>query len=645
MAGMDDLKKDLEQLQKMIDSLKAKDMNVDTSAFEATIKRARADVQGLGSDTAKTADAIGASGSVIADVFSKTNAVLGRITGSIMETGRGAMSMGDQFRAAFKNTGFDKFAAGFDELTEMTRNLRTSAINVGSAFGMSFEQVRGSYQGYISSVLLAQNNTYETRQEIQRHAEDLARLGVGLDELSKTFRVADSQQSILTEGFLLAADSGLRSEMVFEMMGTAMRKMGLSAEDAGRPLLALENIAKETGLPLQELSSRIFQTTQEGARLGLTVDSMTPIVRRFVDVLGSGFKGLAIDETTRLIKGLEGQINTTQAAFIAMQGGLSRPGAGVAEAQLAFEDAFKNPIEIVKSLQTTISGVTGGKIIKFEEARANPELSNQFKIQRDLLAQLTGNTDPQSQRTLMGILADLQSGRQLSAAQNKTLEESLKSGTQKQEEQKSMQDKIGKAQVGLLTQISLNTSAMFDRLLPPQAQAGFARKTTENVVSLEQKGFEMFNNAVESGTKMLEQIPGFEVAKDTIKEFYNKTMASGEATAGTLRQSLNYTVPSLPGAPALPPEIAGARTPPPLIPSAVRAPIPQPAAPTPFTNGATPTGAPGAPQPTVSTKTTSAPGEKEPTHVVVTFRGTDELTRAIAAVATQSHNKTIHGNG
>jgi hypothetical protein len=626
--ALDDLKKTAETLKATIDQMKAS--GTDTRAMEDALRRVQSAMGGVATSAADTAGKIKTSNSVIVDTFTKMDAALGQIAKSVLNVGTGADTMAQQFKTAFNGTGIDDFAEGFDELTEMTRNLRTSAIGVGNAFGMSFDQIRSSYQGYISSVLLAQNNTYENRQEIQRQTGELAKLGIGLDDLSRTFSVAGTQQNILSEGFLLSADSGLRADIVFDMMGASMRKMGLSAEDAGKPLVALENIAKETGLPLTELSNKIFQTAQEGARLGLTVDSMTPIVRRFVDVLGPGFKGLAIDETTKLIRGLESQINTTQAAFMAMQGGLARPGAGVAEAQLAFEDAFKNPIEIVKSLQSTIGGVTGGKIIKFEEARANPELANQFKIQRDLLAQLTGNTDPQSQRTLMGILSDLQSGRQLTATQNKTLEESLKSGTQKQEEQKSLQDRIGKATVGLLTQISLNTSAMFDRLLPPQAQAGFARIATEKGVGLEQKGIELFNKALESGTSMLEKIPGVAGAGKTVKEVYEKTIATGEATAGTLRPSLNYNVPAVYNTP---------------VPAAARAGVPPQTQPTPFANTPSPATPPGHAQPTVSTRTTTETGQKEHTNVTITFRGTDELTRALAGSASATVNKTLHGNG
>lgn len=632
MAGaVDDLGKDIENLKKLIDSIKTMNPTFDTRPLEDSLKRIQSDARSVGSVVGDTGAKIKNETERSSVSFGMLGEVIGRVGTAILETGVGARDMGSQFRSAFSGTGINEFAAGFDNLTAMTRGLRSSAIDVGSGFGLGFEQIRGSYQNYIASVLLAQNNTYESRQAVQEYAQQLGKLGITLDELNTIFNVSGTQQNILSEGFLLGADSGLGVNKTFGMMATAARYMGVSVEDAGKPIVALENLAKETGLPMSELANRTFGTAQEFARLGLTVDTISPIMRRFVDVLGPGFKGLAIEETSNLIRGLERQINTTQAAFIAMKGGLSRPGAGVVEAQLAFEDAFKNPVEIMKSLASTLGGVTGGKILKFEEARANPELATQFKIQRDLLAQLTGINDPQQTRTLLAILSDLQSGRQLSAGQNKTLEESLKSGTQKQEEQRSLQDKIGKAQVGLLTQIALNTSAFFDRLVPAQAQAGFARTLTESGVGIEKQGLALFNKAVEAGGKMLEGVaPG---ATNAVSKAYTGAIGYGEEKSGTLRPELGYSIPPVNRGeqPLLSTSAAmsGAQF------------LPSLASPTPTFIPTAATIAAATTQEATKTITPTGTGRSE--NITLTLRATDEWTRAIMSTITATINKNLHG--
>lgn len=618
MAGVDDLGKQLDDLRKKLEAIKAPDM--DSRAALDQLSRVQSGVKSVGTEAVETSKRIQSSSGVIVDAFGGANEELGRLAQSVLAAGQGSTSMGDQFRQAFKNTGIDDFAAGFDELTEMTRNLRGSAIDVGNAFGMSFEQVRGSYQNYAASILLAQENTYKNRQAIEDQTKSLAMLGIGLDDLAKTSTIAGQKQNLLSQGFLLAADSGLGERKTFELMAEAARTMGVSVEDSGRPLVALENIAKDTGLPMNQLADKVFSTAQQFSRLGLTVDGMAPLIKRFTDVLGSGFKGLAIEESTNLIKGMERQINSTNAAFLAMNGGLSRPGAGVAEAQLAFEDAFKNPVEIMKALTTTLSGVTGGKILKFEEARANPELANQFKLQRDLLAQFTGNNDAQSQRTILGLLSDQQSGRQLTSTQNKTLEDSLKSGTQKQEEQVGLQDRIGKAQVGLLTQIALNTSAFFDRLLPAQAQAGFVRAGQEGGQNLENKGLELFNGALSMGEKFLTN--AFPKATSFVSGVKEQAMNYGESKASTLRETNQYSIPAMNrGGINLPPESSNS----PYLPSA---PTQQP-----VSQG----------QAVVSSAANT--NKLPPQEVIITLRGTDELTRLLANAAIQSINHTNHGGG
>lgn len=380
-----------------------------------------------------------------------------------------------EFAQLFKTIGAD-LPAAFDNLTGTTKEFTKDIIELGSTYGLSFDNITSKTLDYQDAIKLAINYTFENDIAIRKAASTLAEYGISIDEITSRFNVAGHEQNLLSEGFLLASETGLSSNEVFKKMAEASRQMGYSIDNAGKPIVAMANIARATGLPISDIGDKVFKTASEFARLGLTVDAMEPVVRRFADVLGPSFKGLAIDETTKLFDNLKSKVNSTEAAFIAMRGGLAGPGAGVAQAQLAFEDAFKNPIEIVKSLTATLSSVTGGKIIKFEEARANPELSNQFKIQRDLLAQLTGNTDPQSQRTLMSILADLQTGRQLTSTQDKTLHDSLKSGQQKQDEAANIQQQLTRITIGLNTESNLLMGNFLTKILPPQVQGETARK-------------------------------------------------------------------------------------------------------------------------------------------------------------------------
>lgn len=628
MATLDELTAQLASLTRSIELIKTNNLNVDTAPLEDSLKRVKSQMNDVGSTMGKTKDTIEKSvrdsSSSVVEALGGASSAIGRFAQAVLEAGKGTMDYGRQFRQIFSGETLGvigNIVNRFDGLTETTRNLRTSAIDVGNAFGLSFEETRASYGNYIASVLLAQNSTFENRQEIERQTKSLAGLGIGLEDIGRTFQIAGTQQNILSAGFLLASDSGLNTNKVFDMLGIAARRMGLSIEEAGRPIIAIENIARATGLPVQELADRVFTTAQQYARLGLTVDSISPVVRRFVDVLGPGFKGLAIEESTSIIRGLERQINSTNAAFLAMQGGLARPGAGVAEAQLAFEAAFENPIEIIKSLQTTIAGAVGGKIIKFEEARANPELATQFKIQRDLLQQLTGNTDPQSQRTLMNILADLQSGRQLTASQNKEVGDALKSGGQKQEEQRTLQERMGKAQVGLLTQIALNTSAFFERLLPPQAQAGFAKVALEGGLKLEQRAIEEFNRAMKTGEVLLgNKLPdGVKDMLGKARDFYNETIKTGEREAAEIRPGLKYSIPELPGSPAIP--------------------LPSLTTPSPFTLPTAPSTAGGI----VPVGTAPVAAEGAIKNITITLKGDDEIGRLIAKHAAVKISETNHG--
>lgn len=413
-------------------------------------------------------------------------------------------TLGPEAAGLFRTT-FGGIPLMFDALTEKTRQFKGDVIGLGSAYGLSFDQIARKTVDYQKAVIESNYYTFEGMGSVRAAALALSKYGVTIDETMRSVSVGSTSLNLLKEGFLLSSATGLQSGTIFKMLGEVARTMGYSIENANKPIVAMQNIARDTGLPIADLANKTFGTVQQMSRLGLTVDGMGPLIRRFADSLGPAFKGLAIDEVNNLMRGLEHQINTTNAAFIGMRGGLAGPGASAVGAQLAFEDAFKDPMEIMKSLATTLSGVTGGRIIKFEEARANPALENQFKIQRDLLQQLTGNTDPQSQRTMLGVLDAVQTGRTLSVEQQSSLQDLLKDGQTKQAEQASMRDQLSRITAGLQAQTNVTLGNILNRMVPSQVQGEFARKATDAL----EPGFEKVLKQAEAfGTRIADSISG-----------------------------------------------------------------------------------------------------------------------------------------
>lgn len=624
---LDDLKKKLEDSKKGVNDIADSSGRIKTlsdsfssvkTSIESTNKAAGTLIENLAkTNNVKLDGAIGAFSSLSKAILGSGDST--NTYASMMTSLGGVLNnvLGPEMAKLFTTATVD-LPAAFDALTGTTREFKKDTLDLGSTYGLTYDQIVGKTLAYQNAILFANNYTFEGIEAVRKAAASAADYGIGIDELTKSFTVAGHEQSFLSEGFLLSSDTGLSATDVFKKMAEASRVMGYSVEDAGKPLVAMENIARATGLPITDVGDKVFRTAREFSRLGLTVDGIEPVVRRFAEVLGPSFKGLAIDETTKLFDNLKSKVNSTEAAFIAMRGGLAGPGAGVAEAQLAFEDAFKNPVDIMKSLTTTLSGVTGGKIIKFEEARANPELSNQFKIQRDLLGQLTGNTDPQSQRTLMSILADLQSGRQLTASQDKTLQDSLKSGQQKQDETANIQQQLNRITIGLQTEMNVSLGNILNRLVPSQVQGELARKAG----SAAETGYEQ-------AIRMAQELGG------RISTFAEGKGLDLSGISGKVNSAVSSQLPG--------PELGDApRFRARVDPFAARTGVPEPS------RLVTPTVSPP-----IVTQTTpgavasasGAAGEKAPNNITITLRATDELTRTIAEGATVSYNRTLHGNG
>lgn len=627
--ALDDLKKQLDDAKKLLKDITDSKGGIQalTDNFEKTNETLKETNGQAGDLIANFAKMYGGNGPLSATLADLSRAFLGTTQatsafGGELQALTGVVSsvLGPELGKIVASVGL--LPSVFDTFTGTTRQFKKDTLELGSTYGTSYEQIIGKTLDYQNAVLLANNYTFEGIDAVRRSAVGMAQYGLSVDEVTRSFNVAGTSQNLLSTGFLLATDSGLQSSKVFEMMAKSARTMGYDVENSAKPIVALENIARDTGLPLTQIADKVFNTAKEFSRLGLTVDSMSPVIQRFTENLGAGFKGLAVDEVNKLMKGLESQINTTNAAFMSMQGGLSRPGAGVAEAQLAFEDAFKNPIEIMKSLSSTLAGVTGGKIIKFEEARANPELANQFKLQRDLLGQLTGNRDPQSQRTLLAILSDLQSGRQLSSSQEKTLQDSMKSGQEKQNEMASTTQQLDRITVGLQTETNILLGNILNKLAPSQVQGELVRKGGEYA----QAGLEQTIKFAQTiGDKIGEFSAGKGLDLSSVKDKYDNMINSQRPGPGiqpgpAFRSTVNPFG-----------ESAGVAIPSQVTPTAPISSVPAPGP------GITSTGG-------NASKTTNAPGQTDK-HITVSFAGNDELTRAIANSATAKINDTNHGRG
>lgn len=437
---------------------------------------------------------------------------------------------------------FAAIPGAIDATTRPTREMKENLIGIGNVFGDEFSQTMAPLANYENAILLAKGYTYENINALQEYTQELAQAGFSLEQITRDFDVAGTKQNILTEALLIAKDTGLSTNSVINMLSVSTRTMGNTLENAGTPIAALASLARDTNLPISELQNTVFSTANEFARYGTTIDSISPIVRRFKDTLGEGFKGLAAKEGTELIEGLAGQINKANSAFIALRGGLSQGQGGVAGAMLDFEAAFDKPEQIIQSLATTLGSITGGKIIKFEEARANPELATQFKLQRDLLSQLTGVQGPQQTRTLLDVLSNLQSGKSLTTEQTRSVGDLLKSGQQKDDETRSNQEKFNKTATTLLAYIGLSSARTADNLMSavgigPQ-QTGTLARRTENVGNAAlTTGNNIFNEAtsdllsaaLSSGLGV-----GADKLKDTIANFAMPTSGITESQRATM---------------------------------------------------------------------------------------------------------------
>jgi hypothetical protein len=262
----------------------------------------------------------------------------------------------------------------------------------------------------------------------------------------------------------------------------------------------------------------------------------------------------------------------------------------------------------------------------------------QFKLQRDMLTQLTGINDPQQTKTLLALLADQQSGKQLTTQENKTLEDALKSGASKQDESKSLAEKIGKAQMVLMAQSALSLSNIAAAVLTPQTESALINKGTEKMaegsVWASDKISGFMTMALAEGQRFFEQN-----ASEGVK---NAASNVGNAASGMIERSKenNYQTAQqrIPGFNTG--EEAKVIGGPSVKFNNVE--IPRPAAPTPQFIASPPS----TEQNDRANRQQITPEQKprDEIHGTMTIHATDELTRAIANAAVIQINKGNRGH-
>lgn len=311
-----------------------------------------------------------------------------------------------------------KAIRGFDEAI---KNLVTSQMTMRNAIAVSGQSIKDSAEtikNYPQALREMSAYTGFAKAEIDKFNQTVGRF------MPDSLRMASKESVGLKDNV-----GGMVQPTVVAM--TAFRAFGIDAADAAnksreaflnfsqspidtaKNLGIMASVAKDTGVDLQTTQDQVTKSSSSLAIFGRQTGESATVWRTFAETLKAGGVPIAevgniVESVTRSIAGM----SMENRAFIGMMSGLTK-GASAIGGALKLELAMRQEGGMQKNLEAltgTLAKFGGGKIITLEQAANNPQLEQQFVLQRQMLGKLGIQGTAEQQNRILEVMQKVQSG-------------------------------------------------------------------------------------------------------------------------------------------------------------------------------------------------------------------------------------------
>jgi hypothetical protein len=270
---------------------------------------------------------------------------------------------------------------------------------------------------------LAQKGFYINALEFQAATKALQEQGFAMDALAESSGDAanglNNVQAMTMQAKAMGKDVGTYAKE----MGDMVRKSGLSMEDSMKLMASTQDISRDTGLRVDEVTQSLNSATSGFQRMGTTIGFGMPLLRGFASSITEVGLGIsqAGDLAADFSKSLLNITNNPALAYIAsMKGGFSGSmggGGGVLNPSIQMQAMMMDQgpgaqEELAKNLsigmRETLKSFSGGDIISVKQAAASPELQSRFYTQQQMLGSQFGISDTATQNRVLEYLQKLE---------------------------------------------------------------------------------------------------------------------------------------------------------------------------------------------------------------------------------------------
>jgi len=345
------------------------------------------------------------------DIFKAATAPISGITDIIKNIGEAAA-----------NT-----ASALDGMDAGTRELKDSQFSLAANLGLGFDEATKfaeAYRNIISSNSeLTKTGFYINADDFQKATSALQKQGIAMDELAEKTDVAGRSLNYVQTMTMQARAMGMDVENYARKMGDMVRKSGISMEDSMKLLASTQDIAKETGLKVDEVTQSLEGASNGFQRMGTTINFGMPVLKGFASSISEVGLGIAQagDLAADFSKNLLNIVNNPALAYItsiksglsgAMGGGGGILNPSIQMQAMMLDQSPDSQAELARNLsigmRETLKSFSGSDIISVKQAAESPELQTKLYAQQQMLGSQFGISDTATQNRVLEYLQKLE---------------------------------------------------------------------------------------------------------------------------------------------------------------------------------------------------------------------------------------------
>jgi uncharacterized protein YdbL (DUF1318 family) len=295
------------------------------------------------------------------------------------------------------------------------------------AFGGTFDTARSFYEVFNTEVTSGfAEDMYLSGESLLEMSNATKGTSIRMSDLADTMHVGGRATTAWSVATAHATAIGMTAASYMAHLNTSMNTYGMSTEGAIEQMAMYNQVASETGLNTDKVSSTLEGAARRFEKLGMSANFGRPFLEGFAQSVTN--VGLGIENAMGLTQSFSGAIGKlTQdygLAYVTFQrGGLEMGGSGGsgvlgasiglrADMLRAERDGDQGAMAhtLAQGMRDTIASFTGGDIVTLTDADNDPSKANAYYMQEQLLMSKYGMDQDDASRTLE-MLSELDDAR------------------------------------------------------------------------------------------------------------------------------------------------------------------------------------------------------------------------------------------